>query len=147
MRVPILIAVVLLVPLFAPGQPVAAAEIWRTQFNEAVYGDVTVIGNSVLTCPTAEQAGHNPKHDPKSCVDALHRKGRGPAALNNGHRMSWADVDGDPATFNSSSARLAIPAGARVAFAKLGWAGSATCHDETAPPGRPARPPAPVTGL
>lgn len=137
MRVPILIAVVLLVPLFAPGPPVAAAEIWRTQFNEAVYGDVTIVGNSVLTCPTAEQAGHNPKHDPKSCVDALHRKGHGPAALNNSHRMSWTDADGDPATFNSSSARLAIPAGARVAFAKLGWAGSATCHDETAPPGRP----------
>ncbi|MFS8103954.1 hypothetical protein LFM09_43225 [Lentzea alba] len=140
MRVPILIAVVLLVPLLAPGPPVAAAEVWRTQFNEAVHGDVTVIGNTVLTCPTPEQAGPNPKYPPQSCVDALGRKGHGPAALNNGHRMSWTDVDNDPTTFNSSSARLTIPKKATVAYAKLGWAGSATCHDETAPLGKPADP-------
>ena len=137
MRVPIIIAVVLLVPLLTPGPPAAGAEVWRTQFNEAVYGDVTVVGNTVLTCPTPEQAGPNPKHSSQSCVDSLQRKGHGPSAMNNGHRMSWTDVDADPATFNSSSARLAIPAGATVAYAKLGWAGSATCHDATAPPGMP----------
>ncbi|MEV6717909.1 hypothetical protein AB0M48_38390 [Lentzea sp. NPDC051208] len=140
MRVPILIAVVLLVPLLTPGPPVAAAEVWRTQFTEAVYGDVTVVGNSVLTCPTPEQAGPHPKYPPRSCVDALHRKGHGPSALNNGHRMSWTDVDDDPATFTSSSAQLSIPAGARVAYAKLGWAGSATCRDGVSPPGTPRDP-------
>jgi hypothetical protein len=137
MRVPILIAVVLLVPLLAPGQPVAAAEVWHTQFNEAVYGDVTVIGNTVLTCPTPEQAGPEPKYASQSCVDALNRMGHGPSAQNNAHRMSWTDVDDDPETFNSSSAHLAIPLGATVAYAKLGWAGDATCRDATAPPGRP----------
>ncbi|NKE55898.1 hypothetical protein FXN61_03275 [Lentzea sp. PSKA42] len=140
MRVPILIAVVLLVPLLTPGPPVAAAEVWRTQFNEAVHGDVTVIGNAVLTCPTSEQAGPNPKHSPQSCVDALNRKGHGSSAQNNGHRMSWTDVDNDPATFNSSSAHLAVPAGATIAYAKLGWAGSATCHGAPAPPGKPQDP-------
>ncbi|WP_439659339.1 hypothetical protein ACSHWB_44325 [Lentzea sp. HUAS TT2] len=139
MRVPILIAVVLLVPLLTPG-PVAAAEVWHTQFDEAVYGDVTVIGNSVLTCPTPEQAGPSPKYPPQSCVDALNRKGHGPSALNNGHRMSWEDVDGDPATVTSSSAQLTIPAGATVAYAKLGWAGSATCRDAVNPPGTPRDP-------
>jgi hypothetical protein len=140
MRVPILIAVVLLVPLLNPGPPVAAAEVWHTQFDQAVYGDVTIVGNTVLTCPTPEQAGESPKYAPKSCVDALNRQGHGPAAQNNGHRMSWTDVDTDPATFNSSSVRLTIPAGATIAYAKLGWAGSATCHDATAPPGRPRDP-------
>ncbi|WP_191297426.1 hypothetical protein [Lentzea cavernae] len=139
MRAPILIAVLLLVPLFTPG-PVAAAEVWRTQFDEAVYGDVTVVGNSVLTCPTPAQAGHHPKYPPQSCVDALNHKGSGPSALNNGHRMSWNDVDDDPATFTSSSAELTIPAGATVAYAKLGWAGSATCHDAENPPGTPRDP-------
>ena len=95
MRVPILIAVVLLVPLFTPGPPSQAAEVWRTQFNEAVYGDVTVVGNAVLTCPTAEQAGPEPKYPPQSCVDGLNRKGHGPSAQNNAHRMSYADVDDD----------------------------------------------------
>lgn len=140
MLAPILIAVVLLVPLLTPGPPVAAAEVWHTQFDEAVYGDVTVVGNSVLTCPTAEQAGPHPKHPPQSCVDALNRKGNGPSALNNGHRMSWTDVDDDPATFNSSRAQLSIPAGATVAYAKLGWAGSATCRDGVTPPGTPRDP-------
>lgn len=139
MRVPILIAVVLLLPLFTP-EPVAAAEVWRTQFDEAVYGDVVVVGDSVLTCPTPEQAGHHPKHPPQSCVDALGRKGSGPSALNNGHRMMWNDVDGDATTFNSSSAELTIPAGATIAYAKLGWAGSATCHDAVDPPGTPRDP-------
>ncbi|MFJ8967091.1 hypothetical protein ACIRG5_47675 [Lentzea sp. NPDC102401] len=139
MRVPILIAVVLLIPLLTPG-PVAAAEVWRTQFDEAVYGDVTVVGNSVLTCPTPEQAGPRPKYPPQSCVDALNRKGHGPSALNNAHRMSWTDVDADPATVNSSSAELSLPAGATVAYAKLGWAGSATCRDAQDPPGTPRDP-------
>jgi hypothetical protein len=73
-------------------------------------------------------------------VDALNRKGHGPSAQNNGHRMSWTDVDDDPATFDSSSAQLAIPPGATVAYAKLGWVGSATCHDATEPPGKPQNP-------
>ncbi|MGI5500680.1 hypothetical protein [Lentzea sp. CA-135723] len=140
MRVPILIAVVLLVPLLTPGPPVAAAEVWHTQFDEAVYGDVVVVGNSVLTCPTAEQAGPHPKYPPQSCVDALDRKGSGPSALNNGHRMSWLDADADPATYNSSTAQLTIPDGATVAYAKLGWAGSATCRDGVTPPGTPRDP-------
>ncbi|MET9227733.1 hypothetical protein [Lentzea sp. NPDC003310] len=140
MRVPILIAVVLLVPLLTPGPPVAAAEVWHTQFDEAVYGDVTIVGDSVLTCPTPEQAGPDPKFPVQSCVDALDRRGHGLSALNNGHRMSWTDVDRDPATYNSSSARLTIPAGATVAYAKLGWAGSATCRDGVVPPGTPRDP-------
>ncbi|MFD9698868.1 hypothetical protein [Lentzea sp. NPDC059081] len=140
MRIPILIAVVLLVPLLTPGPPVEAAQVWRTQFDEAVYGDVVVVGNAVLTCPTPEQAGPQPKYPPQSCVDALDRRGRGPSAQNNAHRMSWTDVDADPATFNSSSARLELPAGATVAYAKLGWAGNSACRDAAAPPGAPRDP-------
>ncbi|HUQ54266.1 hypothetical protein [Lentzea sp.] len=140
MRVPILTAVVLLVALLAPGPPVAAAEVWRTQFDEAVYGDVAVVGNSVLTCPTPEQAGPHPRYPPQSCVDALNRKGRGPSAQNNAHRMSWTDVDGDARTFNSSRAQLAVPQGATIAYAKLGWAGNSSCDDAAAPPGGPRDP-------
>ncbi|GAB2832908.1 COG1361 family protein [Lentzea nigeriaca] len=140
MRVPILIAVVLLVPLLTPGPPVAAAEVWHSQFNAAVRGDVAIIGDSVLTCPTPEQAGPNPKYPPQSCVDAQNRRGHGPSAQNNGHRMLWTDVDDDPRTFNSSNAKLTLPTGAAIVYAKLGWAGSATCHDAQQPPGQPEDP-------
>ncbi|SDF36629.1 conserved repeat domain-containing protein [Lentzea fradiae] len=140
MRVPILLAVALLVALLSPGPPVGAAEVWRTQFDEAVYGDVAIIGESVVTCPTREQAGPLPRYPPQSCVDALHQQGRGPSAQNNAHRMSWTDTDGDSRTFNSSSAQLALPPGASVAYAKLGWAGNTACDRATPPPGGPRDP-------
>ena len=37
--------------------------------------------------------------------------------------MTWVDVDGDPATFDSSSADLTLPAGASVLFAGLYYGG------------------------
>lgn len=94
-------------------RPVAAAEVWRTQLDEAVYGVVTVIGNAVLTCPTTEQAGPNPQTPTTVLCGRSNHEGHGPAALNNGHRMSWTDVGDDPRTFNSSSAKLS-PARSRA---------------------------------
>ena len=40
--------------------------------------------------------------------------------------MSYVDVDSDPSTFDSSSAALALPAGATVLFAGLYWGGEVT---------------------
>jgi hypothetical protein len=50
--------------------------------------------------------------------------------------MSWTDVDNDPRTFNSSRA----PDKVAIAYAKLGWAGSATCRHSAEPPGKPQDP-------
>lgn len=98
-------------------------------FNGAVYGDFAMTGNSVSTCPRGA---------PKSCLDALERKGSGPFTQNNNHPMAWVDVDGDGTTFNSSVGRLAIPAGARVVHATLMWAGAT---------GAPAGTPCATTGV
>ena len=38
--------------------------------------------------------------------------------------MEHADIDGDPATYNSSSGSVTIPAGARIAYARLQWGGN-----------------------
>ncbi|ALG11567.1 hypothetical protein AOZ06_36060 [Kibdelosporangium phytohabitans] len=113
------------------GQPVAPVN-----FDQTVYGDFAVIGNTVTTCP--REPGQYPV---RLCIDAQNRVGTGPSAQNNGYPMAWADVDADPGTFNSSSARLNIPAGARVAYAKLTWAGD-TGSPKDIPCGRgPIRPP------
>jgi uncharacterized repeat protein (TIGR01451 family) len=116
----------------ASSAPVEAARsgtaAMAVTFDKALYGDFVLVGNGVTTCPAEP-----------SCVDAQERKGSGPSAQNNTYAMDWADVDTDPATFNSSSARLTVPAGARVAYAKLSWAGNAGSTDEAACGGR--RPP------
>ena len=41
--------------------------------------------------------------------------------INNRLSMQYVDVDGDPATFSSSSAVLHLPAGAAVLWAGLHW--------------------------
>ena len=67
----------------------------------------------------------------ESCLDALAacanvRNGVGTGLNNNDRTMTWVDVDGDPATFDSSSADLALPAGASVLFAGLYYGGRLT---------------------
>ncbi|MBP2329994.1 putative repeat protein (TIGR01451 family) [Kibdelosporangium banguiense] len=107
-------------------------------YDETVYGDFAAIGNTVTACPA--KPGHYPV---KLCLDAQNRVGSGPSAQNNGHPMTWADVDSNASTFNSSTARLTIPAGARIAYAKLTWAGdtgepaNVPCGRGTKPPGLP----------
>lgn len=139
------VVVAAVVVALTPVLPSRAAESWQTQFDAAVYGDVAVVGNAVLTCPTAAQAGPSPKYPVQSCVDGQHRSGSGRGNLNNGHRMMWTDVDTDPATFNSSRALVTIPDGADVAYAKLGWAGNLRCGDGLAPPGDPRTQPVTLT--
>ena len=50
------------------------------------------------------------------------RQGNGPG--NNDFPMAFVDVDGDGSTFNSSTARIDVPADADVYFAGLYWGGN-----------------------
>jgi hypothetical protein len=112
-----------------------------------LYGDVALTGNTVTTCPA--RGGLYPA---ARCRAAQNRAGAGPAALNNAYPMRWADVDRDPATYDSSSGRLSIPDGARIVHAVLVWAGdtgepaSGACGRGTVkPPGVPRTQPVSVT--
>ena len=52
------------------------------------------------------------------------RAQRAGTGLNNNDRtVTWLDADGDPATFDSTSADLTLPAGASVLFAGLYYGG------------------------
>lgn len=129
---------VLLTVSALPGATVAAEPVpLSIVYNNLVYGDVAMAGNSVVVCPAAQ-----------ACVDAQNRVGLpGPAAQNNYYIMQWADVDDDPGTFNSSSGRLAIPPGARIDHATLSWEGAVggQCAQGSRPPGSPRTQPVSVT--
>lgn len=80
------------------------------RFAANTQGDITIAANGLLSCVTNEPicpAARNGTATPIS------------AANNNARVMTYVDVDGDPATFDSSEASLAMPTGARVLFAGL----------------------------
>jgi len=77
------------------------------RFSQNVQGDITIAANTIMTCPETDSR----------CPAA--RAGTGSALNNNQFRMVYVDQDGDPATFNSSTAELVLPDGATVLFAGL----------------------------
>lgn len=75
-------------------------------------GDIAVVGNTLETCQSSVA----------DCANA--RAGTGSALNNNNFSMMRVNVD--PAALDSSSARLNLPAGARVLFAGLYYGGRTT---------------------
>ena len=72
-----------------------AAQVARTfvpRFNAQTTGDITLIGNTLMTCAAGGQ-----------CASAQ-AGGSGGNISNQNFTMQYVDVDGDPTTFNSSSA-------------------------------------------
>ena len=98
--------------------PAGAAGLrpYTLRYGNNVNGQIVLASNVVMRCPTdtASTTLNN------NCLGA--RNGTN-AVNNNTLDMRWLDVDADPATFDSSSAELALPAGATVLFAGLYWTG------------------------
>jgi large repetitive protein len=108
----------------ASAPPAVADRPLTTRFSANVPGDLAMIGNATTTCattvpPAANQAAVN------SCLAAQ----AGGGGVNNNFQMVAIDIDGDPATTSSSSARLSLPAGATVQFAGLYWGGHRVASD------------------
>jgi hypothetical protein len=88
--------------------PARAADTpFAPRFAQTARGDITAVGNTVLTCPTAT-AG---------CPNA--QGGIGATLNNNNWNMTPVNVAGG--TVNSSSATVTLPAGATVLWAGLYW--------------------------
>jgi uncharacterized repeat protein (TIGR01451 family) len=77
------------------------------RFSADANGGITIAANTLESCPESA-AG---------CADA--RSATGSALNNNDFAMQYVDADSERATFDSSSSRLELPAGARVLFAGL----------------------------
>ena len=106
-------AIVLLSLLTPAAAQAAEAEVpLATRFESSGRGDLALTANTLMTCPDAggTDAG---------CIAARAGIGGLAALNNNGYAMALVDVDSDPATFDSSSATLGLPAGATVQFAGL----------------------------
>ena len=110
-----------LLVVMAP-QPATAAVInpFTAQYDKAVFGDFVIAGNVATTCPTSAQWS-NP-----NCVVGRNSNSSalGTTYINDAFYMEYVDVDGDSSTFNSSTARITIPAGATVDYARLWWVGN-----------------------
>ncbi|MEV6619370.1 hypothetical protein AB0M83_00870 [Amycolatopsis sp. NPDC051106] len=136
---------IFLAAALTPAAGAAGAPPFAVGYDDVVYGDFLYAGNGVLRCPVA--ADHAPvagaADTPAACANTADRK---ETLVNDDFFMHWADVDADPATFDSASASVRIPPGARIVFARLNWAGNTTGKTcgfregvpAVAPPGNPA---------
>lgn len=112
------LAVLATLGLVVPATPAAAAEIVRAfeppRFSTIDHGGIELVGNTLMSCQLAAPG----------CAAARAGTATGADSNNNAYAMVFVDVDGNPATTNSSSAALAIPAGSTVMFAGLYWSGT-----------------------
>ena len=97
--------------LLAVAGPAYAERDFSPRFSENVQGDIAIAANTVMTCPDSDPA----------CSAA--QTGTGSKLNNNQFNMRFVDVDGDPSTFNSSTAELVLPSGFEVLFAGLYYGG------------------------
>ncbi|WP_435869899.1 DUF7507 domain-containing protein [Amycolatopsis mediterranei] len=134
-----MLALVFLASAFVPSASAAAAPPFEVGYDDVVYGDFVYAGNGVLRCPVAADGApaSGTVATPAACANTADRKD---TLANDDFFMQWADVDADPGTFDSASASVGVPPGARVVFARLNWAGSTACGPSAvAPPGTPAK--------
>ena len=94
-----------------------ADRAFAPRFSTNTQGNIAIAANSIESCLDALAV----------CANVRNAVGGAISGNNNNQRtMTWVDVDGDPATFDSSSAELTLPAGASVLFAGLYYGGRLT---------------------
>ncbi|HKZ14100.1 MAG TPA: hypothetical protein VJL81_09675 [Solirubrobacterales bacterium] len=120
--------VVIVLAALAASAPAAlgAARTFEQRFEANDTGDITLVGNTVLTCPAA-----NPQ-----CAAAQAGTASGAALNNNAYTMGYVNQDpaAPPGVFDSSSADLSLPAGATVLKAMLYFGGDSGAGVGGAPP-------------
>jgi uncharacterized repeat protein (TIGR01451 family) len=103
------IAVLAAAALLAAAPVASADRAIALRYSVNQPGDVAIAANTLLTCPDSAP----------SCPAGQAGTATGAALGNNGYVMRYVDEDGDPTTFDSSSAQLILPARATVTFAGL----------------------------
>ena len=98
--------------VFGCASPALADRAFAARFSTNANGDIAIVGNTLESCQTSVA----------DCANA--RAGAGTLLNNNTFNMARVNVEST--TLDSSSARLSLPAGARVLFAGLYYGGRTT---------------------
>src|SRR5262249_46319657 len=93
---------------------------FAVRFTVNTTGDTVVLGNTLETASTVG----NPGRTAQDVINA--QNGTGAFVNNNDWNTVYVDVDGNPATFDSSSNSLNLVNGASVLFAGLYWMGNSS---------------------
>lgn len=112
-----------LLTVLAPPAEAVVVRPFAIGYDADVFGDFLQIGNGNVRCPTALEETAPPV-PLAQCAAGQARTDTQSSTVNDSFVMRWADVDANPATYNSSRSTLTIPAGARVEYARLNWAGN-----------------------
>ncbi|GAA1598451.1 Ig-like domain-containing protein [Actinoplanes couchii] len=107
------LAVMAGVAVSAPEAEAAITNAFTSRYSANANGAILIRGNTNMQCPAATTNCTTAQ----SSATAL----SGEASNNNGYTMEYTNVDGDPATFNDSTANVDIPANSTVLFAGLYW--------------------------
>lgn len=115
-----LFALIFLQSIISYSQNFKSFDIRYNNNNESLNGDILLIGNNILN------RDNGSKERPE--VPYIGDLG------NDKFDMKYIDIDGDPNTFNSSSAKLTLPGGScsKIVYAGLYW--SAVTRDKTSNP-------------
>jgi uncharacterized repeat protein (TIGR01451 family) len=103
-------------PALAQEAPLSPSGTFPERYSVNAAGDLVITGNTLMTCPTSSS----------TCAEAQRGGGTSSRFNNNSYSMVMVDIDGDPATKNSSSATLSVPSGAPILFAGLYWGAGAS---------------------
>ncbi|WP_405778500.1 DUF3344 domain-containing protein [Streptomyces sp. NBC_00859] len=93
------------------------------RYHAVQHGGIVRAANSAITCAPA----------PASAARPCARVQRGGQGANSDFSMLYTDVDKDPNTYNSSRARLVLPARSRVSYARLYWGGNLRVGEQKPP--------------
>ncbi|MGW6538004.1 DUF7927 domain-containing protein [Streptomyces sp. NPDC055011] len=118
-------------PLATAAAGPAAADVvepFGQRYQESLYGDFTTIGNTVVVCP------ETPADPAARCAAATKGEGSDDTGAFVTRR---SDTDGRGDAYGSSTARVRIPEGADVAYARLYWGGNDGTH--RSPGGAPSQ--------
>jgi uncharacterized repeat protein (TIGR01451 family) len=105
--------------LLAASMVEAATRTFAQRYTTNTKGEITIIGNTLLTCSTTGTNGGQ-------CANAQTGAATSVGPTNNSFTMINVDTDADATTFNSSTAGLTMPSGSSVLFAGLYWTGTST---------------------
>ncbi|MEV1025528.1 DUF3344 domain-containing protein [Streptomyces sp. NPDC050264] len=109
----------------SPAAPVAEESRipFTTRYDSVLHGGFVRAANAAITCRGADSAKN------VGCSAAR----AGATASNGDFDMFYTDVDRDPNTYNSTRAEVRLPAGARLAYARLYWGGNLRVGEQKPP--------------